>query len=206
MTFHNPSSMEDLAFPPQAQDLLGRLQAPGRVFQGGAQTRPVQPQPLDFAEDWGGAQRTTSESEKINIVRFFVPGKPQGKGRPRAVARGKFVRMYTPEKTVNYESIVALAASQAMAGRAPIEGPVSVVVFMLHPIPTSWSKRKKADALECRVLPTVKCDADNCLKALFDAMNQVVWVDDVQVVGISLTKRYSVVPGVRVAVSPVEEF
>lgn len=60
-------SLEDLAFPPTTSDLLERLKSPGRLFQGGDQTRPIQPQPLDFSEDWGGDQRPTSESEKINI-------------------------------------------------------------------------------------------------------------------------------------------
>lgn len=49
-------TLEDLAFPPAAPELLERLQAPGRVAGGGAQTRPIQPQPLDFTEEWGGAQ------------------------------------------------------------------------------------------------------------------------------------------------------
>ena len=46
-----------------------------------------------------------------SVVRFKVPGTPVGKGRPRVSTRGgKFAKMYTPEKTAYYESLVALAA------------------------------------------------------------------------------------------------
>ncbi len=137
-------------------------------------------------------------------IRFFVPGKPQGKGRPRAVARGKFVRMYTPEKTAGYESTVALAASQAMAGRAPIEGPVVANLFIALPIPASWSKKKQAQAAADELLPTTKPDSDNVVKAVFDAINGIVWNDDTQVVDHAAKKRYRARPGVWVAISSME--
>jgi Holliday junction resolvase RusA-like endonuclease len=183
MTFHDhPTSREDLAFPPTAGDILELVQAPWRVPKGGDQVCE------------GDTQ----------AIRFFVPGKPQGKGRPRAVARGKFVRMYTPSKTVSYESTVALAASQAMAGRAPLEGPVVATLFIALPIPASWSKKKQALAAADKLLPTGKPDSDNVVKAVFDALNGVVWNDDTQVVDHSAKKRYRSRPGVQVIVSPVE--
>lgn len=80
-------SMEDLACPPTAAELLERLQAPGRLLQGGDQTRPNQPQPLDFPEDWGGAQRTTSEPEKINIHARNVLGLDLGTHTGWAIRR-----------------------------------------------------------------------------------------------------------------------
>lgn len=186
------------------QDLLERLQAPGRLFKGGDQTSPIRPQPLDFASDWGGDQWTTSGRTDTTVIRFFVPGKPQGKGRPRAAKRGKFVRMYTPEATVNYESTVRLFASQAMAGRPPMTGPMMVVMSIMLPIPASWSKRKRAQAIAGQVLPTTKPDTDNVIKAVYDAINGVVWVDDVQVVDEHTTKRYGVQPGVIFNAAPVE--
>lgn len=136
------------------------------------------------------------------LVQFFVPGKPQGKGRPRAVARGKFVRMYTPAKTATYESTVALAASQAMAGREPFTGPVEALMTMVLPVPSSWSRRKQADATAGLVVPTTKPDMDNVVKAVFDAVNGIVWTDDVQVVGLRVRKVYGATPGVQVIVSP----
>ncbi|MCG9064700.1 RusA family crossover junction endodeoxyribonuclease [Laribacter hongkongensis] len=137
----------------------------------------------------------------MTIVRFEVPGTPVGKGRPKVSTRGgKFARMYTPEKTASYEGLIALSARQAMGGRPLIDGPVDVSLMIRLAVPASWSKKKQAAALAGQVLPTKKPDADNVLKAVFDGMNGVVWVDDVQACGVMLRKRYAETPGVTVVV------
>lgn len=111
--------------------------------------------------------------------------------------------MFTPAKTVAYESLIALAAQHAMAGAPLIIGPVTLTITMLHPIRPSWSKKKQADALTNKVRPTIKCDADNCMKAVCDALNGVVWKDDVQVVDAMISKRFSDTP--RVIVSVIQQ-
>ncbi|MCG9054738.1 RusA family crossover junction endodeoxyribonuclease [Laribacter hongkongensis] len=137
----------------------------------------------------------------MTIVRFEVPGTPVGKGRPKVSTRGgRFARMYTPEKTASYEGLIALSARQAMGGRPLIDGPVDVSLMIRLAVPASWSKKKQAAALAGQVLPTKKPDADNVLKAVFDGMNGVVWVDDVQACGVMLRKRYAETPGVTVVV------
>lgn len=136
-------------------------------------------------------------------VRFFVPGEPQGKGRARIGKVGAHARMFTPAKTLAYEGVIAYAAQIAMGGRALITGPVLLEMRMLHPIRDSWSKKKKAGALSGDIAPTIKCDADNCLKAVCDALNGIVWKDDVQVVNVSLSKRFAETPGVQVRIVPL---
>jgi Holliday junction resolvase RusA-like endonuclease len=137
-------------------------------------------------------------------VSFRVPGKPVGKGRPRAAKRGKHITLYTPEATATYESTVALAASQAM-GQAPlIDGPVDVLMRIDLPVPSSWSQRKQRDALAGTIIPNTKPDMDNVIKAVFDAMNGVVWNDDTQVADLRVRRRYSATPGVSVLVMSLE--
>ena len=139
------------------------------------------------------------------VISFTVPGTPVGKGRPRVTTRGgKFAQMYTPAKTANYESLIALAAQQAMAGRALITGPADVEMTMLLPVPVSWSKKKQAAALSGQVYPTKKPDADNVVKAIFDGINGVVWVDDVQACDLVVRKRYAATPGVQVVVKEIQ--
>ncbi len=140
-----------------------------------------------------------------NVIKFTVPGAPVGKGRPKVSTRGgKFAKMYTPEKTANYETLVALAAQQAMVGRTLLAGPVEVQMAILLPIPASWSKKKQAAALAGQVYPTKKPDADNVVKAIFDGINGVVWNDDVQACDIVVRKRYAETPGVQVLVKPID--
>lgn len=137
-------------------------------------------------------------------VSFRVPGKPVGKGRPRAAKRGKHITLYTPEETATYESTVALAASQAMYGEPLIEGPVDVLMRIDLPVPSSWSQRKQRDALSGTIIPTTKPDMDNVIKAIFDAINGVVWNDDTQVADLRVRRRYGATPGVNVHVLSLE--
>ncbi|HBP4946776.1 TPA: RusA family crossover junction endodeoxyribonuclease [Pseudomonas aeruginosa] len=137
------------------------------------------------------------------IIKFSVDGVPRGKERPRAARTGAGVRMYTPKQTEDYERSIAMAAQKALAGRPLIAGPVLIELRMFHPIPRSWSKKRQAMALIGEVMPTVKCDADNCLKAVCDALNGVAWKDDTQVVNVMLAKRYAEVPRVEVKIVPL---
>jgi Holliday junction resolvase RusA-like endonuclease len=137
-------------------------------------------------------------------IAFTVPGQPQGKGRPRVGKIGTHARLFTPTKTVAYEGLVAHAAQVAMAGRDMLLGPVEVTMFIACQVPESWSQKKQRLALEGGVFPTTKPDTDNTVKAIFDGCNGVAWKDDVQVVDLSLRKRYNATPGVRVVIKPVE--
>lgn len=144
------------------------------------------------------------EKQKMNEVQFVIPGQPIAKGRPKVDSRGKFARVYTPEKTANYEGLVAHSAQIAMNGRKLFSGPVAVELDIRISIPTSWSGKRKGMAQRGEVAATKKPDADNVEKAVFDGMNGVVWVDDVQVVQVSKRKRYADVPGVVVIVRELD--
>lgn len=109
--------------------------------------------------------------------------------------------MYTPEKTVSYEGLVGWTAAQAMSGRQMLLGPVSVVLHLNMEVPASWSKAKQKRALSGVERPTTKPDMDNVVKAIFDAINGVVWRDDVQVVSLMATKAYTATPSVYVEIA-----
>ena len=131
------------------------------------------------------------ESEKTSNVSFVIPGTPVGKGRPRFSRQGAFVRTFTPEKTASYENLVKVKAQEAMAGRQPMEGAVCVVIHLFVTPPASWSQKKQREAVSCRgIFPTSKPDVDNVIKGIFDAMNEIVWKDDKQVVDVVVSKRY----------------
>lgn len=121
---------------------------------------------------------------------FEVPGEPVAKGRPQAKARrgkgGKtYVAQITPEKTVRYESTVALFAAQAMAGRPLLQGPLwmSVVAFFARP----KSHEKMATAPRW---VTKKPDSSNVLKAAEDALNGVVYQDDCIVAHSEISRQW----------------
>lgn len=142
--------------------------------------------------------------DELKPVQFLVPGEPVGKGRPRIGRVGGHARMFTPQKTASYEGLIALAGTEAMAGRTLLEGAVMVEMRIVLPVPASKSKKFKAQALAGEIFPTKKPDMDNVIKAIYDGLNGVVWKDDVQVVDAFVRKRYGEVPGVHVRIVPLE--
>lgn len=135
------------------------------------------------------------------MITFTVPGDPQGKGRAR-FGNG---RTYTPEKTVSYEGLIALAAQTAMAGRPLMEGPLRVSLWATLSIPKSAPAKRRAAMLADQIQPTKKPDFDNILKAIGDACNQVVFHDDSQITRMGESgKRYGAVPGLTVTIEEIQ--
>lgn len=138
------------------------------------------------------------------MIAFTIPGTPVAKGRPKFARRGNFVTTYTPEKTASYENLVRMQADAAMAGRPPIDGATNVEISLMVLPPESWSKKKRAAALAGEIFPTTKPDVDNVIKGIFDAMNDIVWKDDKQVVDLVVRKRYSETPMAKVIVKALK--
>lgn len=126
------------------------------------------------------------------MIEVIVLGKPVPKGRPRF--NRETGRAYTPAKTASFEAQLKYAALQVMRGRPPLEGPLKVDMFVVVPIPKSWSKKKQQDALNGVELPISKPDWDNYGKTV-DALNLVCWMDDGQIVDGRVRKRYGDRPG-----------
>lgn len=134
----------------------------------------------------------------MSMVYFFVPGKVQGKARPRFSSRSRTV--YTPGKTKSYERQIAEAYA---AQRGPrFEGSVMVVIEAVFSIPKSWTRAKKAAAAAGKLAPG-KPDIDNILKVVLDGLNGIAYKDDKQVTMTQCKKVYTAtnsLPGLRVYV------
>jgi Holliday junction resolvase RusA-like endonuclease len=141
----------------------------------------------------------------VDAVTFSFSGVPVAKGRPRATARGGFARLYTPGPTRKYETAVKKVAAAVMASRKPFEGPLSVSMRFRLPIPQSATKRAKAAMASGETPHTNKPDADNCAKAVLDALSETVYLDDKQIVRLWITKVYAEKPGVDVKIEPLDE-
>jgi Holliday junction resolvase RusA-like endonuclease len=123
---------------------------------------------------------------------------------PQERARSGKGRHYTPKATRNWQAQVAAEAGVVMRGIAPIGGPVEVWVTVLRRPPRSWSKRRQAEAIAGRILPTRKPDIDNLEKSSLDALKGVVWEDDSQVVDQHSRKRYGACERILIRVRVLE--
>ena len=131
---------------------------------------------------------------QMTEITFTVPGKPQGKGRPRACRAGAHVRMYTPEKTVSYEhkNMACYLAECHTDGRSQLRfaPPVAMWIEAYFEVPKSYPKAKAARCLANDPPPCCKPDMDNITKAVADALNGVAYKDDTAITDQHITKRY----------------
>jgi Holliday junction resolvase RusA-like endonuclease len=139
------------------------------------------------------------------FVTISLAGPPVPKGRPRfryvqPKGRPGFVTVYTPKETEDYEKALAWKGKGAMAGRAPLEGPLVACIYAMLPVPKSWSIKKRDAALSGAMRPVSKPDWDNYGKIASDALNKVVYLDDSQIVTALVMKEYCENPGLIVEI------
>ena len=128
-------------------------------------------------------------------MRLTILGEPCAKQRPRL---GKGFT-YTPQKTVNYETLVRqLYITQ---GHERLEGALKMTVNAFFSIPKSASKKNREKMLRGEIRPTKRPDWDNIGKIVSDALNEMAYKDDCQIVDARVIKRYSDNPRVEVEIT-----
>lgn len=131
------------------------------------------------------------------MVSFTVDCVPVPKMRPRVMRNG---HAYTPKKALEFETMVRETALRAVGNARPLEGAVRLDVGLYFPIPSSWPKGKRLDALHGAKRHICRPDADNCYKSVADALNGVCYKDDGQIVIGGFSKFYSEHPRIEVRV------
>ena len=127
-------------------------------------------------------QEETGEAVMNEPITFIVDGEPVPKQSTRFDGNG---HAHTSPRVKAWQTQVAIRAIEAMRGREPITGPVSMrVVFVLG------NHRR--------------VDLDNLNKGVSDALNGIVYQDDTQVVSLHLVKHVKKQPGICVQVFPGE--
>lgn len=125
----------------------------------------------------------------MESVTFVVPGRPQGKGRPRAALVNGKIRMYTPNNTAQYENTIAWCWKSAAKGKK-FAAPVRIEIIAYFEVPKSYPK-KRAELCRNNVLrPSCKPDGDNILKAVADALNGLAYDDDKDISDFAVSKRF----------------
>lgn len=137
-------------------------------------------------------------------IAFVVPGKPVGKGRPRASTVGGHVHMHTPESTVTYENWVRACYLQNHVG-VRLEGQLTMELTAIFEPPKRLSKQRRAACLAGLLHPTGKPDLDNLAKAAADALNGLAYRDDSCITDLVVRKRYGTEPRLEVVIRDAAE-
>ena len=123
------------------------------------------------------------------VVAGHFWGKIYSKGRPRFSGNG---HAYTPKNTRDFEKAVKNWAIGVVG--EPVDYPCSVELNLFDAVPKSgnnWLKYLRQDGL---IYSTVG-DLDNRAKSILDAVNEVIFLDDKQVVKLYIDRRYRSTPG-----------
>lgn len=138
------------------------------------------------------------------MIQFTVYGEPVAQGRPRFSTQGGFTRAYDPAKSKDFKQYVKLAAAEHRPDKL-LEGPLSMEVKVFKPSLKGFSNKKKIAAEAGVLRPTTKPDVDNYVKGIKDALKNVIWIDDSQVVDLYVSKWYSETPRVEVIVKSLSD-
>jgi Holliday junction resolvase RusA-like endonuclease len=133
-----------------------------------------------------------------SVAKFkeLIARKPSGEGDAAGKKKIPISHTYTPKNTADYEDLILNHARVAMATAkmTPFECPVKTHVHLVF----------KGDPGEWPTSPG-DGDADNLEKAVLDALNKVVYVDDRLVVRSIRTKSCGERPRLIVKVSPASK-
>ena len=127
-------------------------------------------------------------------VSFTIEGEPVGKGRPR---HGKY-KTYTPAKTKSVENNIAYLYKVNVGYY--FEGYVKLKLDLYYSIAKSDSKKKKLMKLNNELRPNKKPDIDNVVKLVADALNEVAYKDDTQLIELECRKFYSDIPRIEITI------
>lgn len=128
------------------------------------------------------------------MIKLIVPGNPVSKGRPRVCKWGT----YTPEKTVNYETLIKELF--IVSNQEKLNGALSLDMRAFFPIPKSTSKKNRELMIEQQIFPTKKPDLDNIIKIIGDSLNGLAYDDDSQIITVLAQKAYSDNPRVEITI------
>ena len=131
---------------------------------------------------------------------FELPGKVVGKARPRFSPDG---HAYTPVATRAYERKIVQAYRQA--GGMKMAGALHVDIETVYGIQKSATKAERMRRLIGDEIALKKPDIDNVEKIVLDALNDVAYEDDTQIVSVRAIKgRYEEEPRLIVRVREME--
>lgn len=131
--------------------------------------------------------------------RFDVIGEVIGKERPK-FTKG---RAYTPSKTKNYEELIKntfVSKYNYLSKKA-----IRIKIIAYFAPPKSASKLKKEKMLRNELACTKKPDFDNIAKSVCDALNNVAYKDDSQIVDSIVLKRWGAFEKITVYIEEVGE-
>lgn len=145
----------------------------------------------------------------MNEIRFFVAGKPQPAGSKRAFPfkrkDGKLGVAVSDDnpRAVDWKAVIAHQALHHAGWQELLTGPIELrLIFHVARPAGHFGSGKNSGIVKASAppRPTTKPDVLKLARGVEDALTNVLWRDDAQIVDEHLHKVYSATPGVEIIV------
>jgi Holliday junction resolvase RusA-like endonuclease len=120
---------------------------------------------------------------------------------PPALRRRHSVVMYSPAEVRKWQAEARYLAQQHMKDQNPLKGMLLVDIRVYLAPPVAMSKKKRALALTGLIHPITRPDCDNYAKSVLDSLNGICWLDDAQIVHLTVSKHFSEKPRVEIDIT-----
>ena len=110
----------------------------------------------------------------------------------------------TPDKTKDFETELLLKSKRFIKEQIKKGRPILIRLIFKRQLLKSMNKTKKKEALEYKRFPTQRPDLDNYIKTI-DALQEIAWHDDSQVVCILSSKIYAETPSIQIDIVDISE-
>ena len=117
--------------------------------------------------------------------------KPHGKDRPRFRRVKNYITTYTPKNTLDYEKEIAKQYVENGGKNFGANVPLAIHLTFFFGPNKSDSKKVKEDKANRKINFLKRPDLDNLIKSVLDALNNVAYEDDKQIVSIRADKSYA---------------
>jgi len=132
-------------------------------------------------------------------MKFEVVGSPVGKKRPKFSTIHGYAQAVKAKEDVIYENLVKVSFQQAKTVDYDLfNKPIKMKITAFFAVLKSFSKKKIEQALQGTISPVTKPDVDNIAKIICDALNDVAYKDDTQIVELTIVKKYAMEPKVEI--------
>jgi Holliday junction resolvase RusA-like endonuclease len=132
------------------------------------------------------------------LFEIHIPPTPQK--QTKFYRRGNFVKTYDPSAVAKEQIQWQI---KAYAPEIPLDGPLKVDLTFYLPIPKSISKVRKRQMINQVILPVKRPDVDNLAYLVTNAMKNIIYMDDSQLVDLCMHKRYGEEPRTVVKIIPI---
>jgi len=134
------------------------------------------------------------------MINFTIYGDPKAKARPRVFSKNGRRMVFSPSARDEQDFL-----TQALPHRPvkPLDCPLGVTIRAYFPIPKAYSKAKREKALKFEIRPAKRPDPDNIAKLVLDSLQGIFFLNDSQVVSLSVDKFYSETPRIFVEISEI---